>query len=411
MTLFYILSSIIISYFCIFLFQTKLSQFLESEIDAVVKKRIEDYQDLFQYIETIYDNPKYLEDINNLANKNIYLDKRGVISLGVIESKILSSFDSEKLLILKQNPRNVVCSKAFLDLNIINEPLIELTYLFLSKKNDWILLSAVILAQDILFYSSNYIKFALTEELKSENKYFFCPSLGTHLLIEKPDNSYYTILLIVTLSLIQCFILLYFKYRRCKSILSLHIVKTKKLAHYNNHLIKLNNFLRKTAETVEPLTHKDIFPLKIITELISIHELKLKEKKITIKLDDIHTDVSFAGKSNEWNILLGNIVESLISMSPPKSSISCHTLEEDYVTQIVFKDESPVSYEFTNKIPTNEFDCISVPKCNLEQLLSQMNVYMNVSFSEDKGNTISLAISNKNDTNSKEKSNVVFLSR
>lgn len=415
--LIHIISITTIFFICLFLLQKYLELKVLNTLNISIADRIADYKEAFSYLESSYENSALIPPDELLSNKTIYLHNAKPISFGEIAvKKLLDKNDyalSESVNYLKNNLRNVLLSKAFIDINLINEPLIEVQYPFFAKNGDLLFFTTTVLVSDILVYSSNICDISISKNEGDENIYYI-PSLQVYVKSNNYDIIKLKFLLSLFILITYFLFLSLIKYKKVDSHLRSSLDQIIKLKKENFEINKAILFLKE----IDYLSHHktyDSFPfIGIIQNFLTIQENDVAEKKLKFLLDESSLNTNIKGKKSHWQVFIGAILEVLIKEAPPTSSLSCTlTLtknNDDEIYQIIFKDGFPIKLNLQEKILSNSYDYKYVPFCNLKHLISQMNIFVNFSFSEDEGNIITIAYINKKASHRKESSNVVFLS-
>lgn len=413
----HIASIIAIFFIGLFLLQKYLALKILNDLNLSITNRIADYEETFNYLTSLYENSPLIPAEELLANKTIYLHKSKPISFGTIEIKKLSDQSdyttSESINYLKRNLKKVVLSKAFIDVNLINEPLVEMRYAFFTKNGDFLFFTSQALVSDILVYASNISEIAISKNEHIVENTFYIPSLQVYVKSNQYDIMRLNFLLLLFIFITYTLCLVLIRYRKLHNNLSSSSQQITDLQKDNLELNQAILFLKELDYMSHHKVH-DSFPLlAIIKNFLNIQENDIVEKRLKFLLDEPALNANIKGRKSHWQVFIGAILELLIKEAPPGSSLSCALTatinQDDEIYQITFKDGFPIKLNLQEKFLSHSYECKYVPSCNLKHLISQMNVFVNFSFREEEGNIITIVYINKKTSSRKESANVVFL--
>ena len=413
----HIASIIAIFFICLFIVQKYLALKVLNDLNFSITNRVADYEETFNYLASLYENSPLIPAEELLANKTIYLHKSKPISFGTIEVKKLSNQNDyttgESINYLKRNLKKVVLSKAFIDVNLINEPLVEMRYAFFTKNGDFLFFTSQVLASDILVYSSNISELSVSKNENNVENTFYIPSLQVYVKSNQYDTMRlnFLLLLFIFITYILCLVLI--RYKKLHNNVSSSLQQITALQKDNLEINQAILFLKELDYMSHHKAHDSFSLLTIIKNFLTIQESDLVEKRLKFLLDEHTLNTDIKGRKSHWQVFIGAILELLIKEAPPGSSLSCTltttTNHDDEIYQITFKDGFPIKLNLQEKFLSNSYECKYVPSCNLQHLISQMNVFVNFSFSEEEGNIITIVYINKKASLRKESANVVFL--
>jgi hypothetical protein len=411
----HILSISTIFFISLLLLQKYLELKVLHTLDLSIKDRIADYEETFNYLERLYENSPLVPVEELLANKTIYLHKSKPISFGAIEIKKLSDKNdytsSESINYLKNNLKTVILSKAFVDTNLINEPIIEMRYAFFAKNGEFLFFTSQVLVGDILVYSGNIAEISISKNESDTESTFYIPSLQVYVQSNQYDIAQIKSLLFLFIFITYTLFLALINYKKLHNNLSSLREQTTELQKDNLEINKAILFLKELDYLSHHKTYDSFLLINIIKNFLSIQENDIVEKKLKFLLDEPALNADIKGRKSHWQIFIGAILELLIKEAPPGSFLSCALTctknDEDEIYQITFKDGFPLKLKLQEKIFSNSYEY--VPPCNLKHLITQMNVFVNFSFCEEEGNIITIVYINKKVPLRKESANVVFL--
>ncbi len=390
------------------------SRTLHKDLIKALNQRLVDYKDIFPYLEEGYLNFGRIEPDELLANKKIYLHERKMVSLGALTINALSPTNFPRPRVsgasfVPKSLKEVTTSAIYLDLGVIPEPLVDLNYFFYSAIGELLCFSTTILARDLFIYSPNFENILVPSENSSiEGTVLFIEPLKAQVFLKNHPGFFKESLPILILAYILA--ISFYQHIRVRKKLKYKDAALKSLQNLGEEQKNLLNLFRQIMDVKDKGFLETIDLVEVIKLFSTIYVSQLQNSHVNVSTCCVAGPLVFKGNKSHWYILIGSIMEIMIKNSPPNSTLTCQLLNTTDISQIIFKDSLPLFYPLREKLFDNKNSLSYMPSYDLETLLQRMNLFLNFSFCEKDGNTLSIAIPTKQ-KKTKESAHVIIFPR